>query len=85
MVAGFAVLLPTPRAENGNPGDFEMFFGELDDARAALERARSLRGIDPDRIAIFGHSAGAVLTALLSAAYPARKALRINAAEAIRK
>jgi acetyl esterase/lipase len=64
--AGFAVLLPALRAENGNPGDFEMFYGELDDARAALEHARTLRGIDPDRIVIFGHSAGGVLSALLS-------------------
>lgn len=64
--AGFAVLLPTLRGENGNPGDFSMFYDELDDARAALEAARTLRGIDPDRIVIFGHSAGAILTALLS-------------------
>lgn len=34
--AGFAVLTPMLRGENGNPGDFELLWGEIDDARAAI-------------------------------------------------
>ncbi len=64
--AGFAVMMPTWRGENGNPGDFELFYGEVDDARAAIRWLASRSGIDRDRIATFGHSAGGGVSALLS-------------------
>jgi acetyl esterase/lipase len=66
LEAGFAVLAPAFRGENGNIGEQEMYLGELDDAHAVLERARTLDGIDPDRIVVFGHSSGGILSALLA-------------------
>lgn len=63
---GFAVMIPTLRGENGNPGNFELFYGEVDDARAAiLELAKQPR-IDASRIYTFGHSVGGGISALLS-------------------
>jgi hypothetical protein len=57
---------PAFRGENGNPGDYELAFGELDDARAAIDHARTFRGVDASRIVVFGHSAGGMLAAMLS-------------------
>ena len=67
--AGFAVLMPTLRGENGNPGFHELYFGELDDARAALEWIKTQPELDAAHVYTFGHSAGGVLSALL-ALYP---------------
>jgi len=64
--AGFAVMTPTWRGENGNPGEFELYYGELDDARAAVTWIRARPEVDPDRVFAFGHSAGGVLAALIS-------------------
>ncbi|WP_394836561.1 alpha/beta fold hydrolase [Pendulispora rubella] len=66
LQAGFIVWAPALRGENGNPGDFEFAFGELDDARAAIDFARTLPPADPSRVVIFGHSLGGMLTSLLS-------------------
>lgn len=64
--AGFAVLAPMLRGENGNPGHFEMYFGEIDDARAAVAWVARQPGIDASRIFAFGHSAGGMVAALIS-------------------
>jgi dienelactone hydrolase len=64
--ADFAVLCPSLRGENGNPGHHELFYGELDDARAALRWMAQQPEVDPAHIYTFGHSAGGVLSALLS-------------------
>jgi acetyl esterase/lipase len=64
--AGFAVLTPVLRGENGNPGDFELYYGELDDARAAVAWIRGRPDVDRDHVFAFGHSAGGVLAALIS-------------------
>jgi acetyl esterase/lipase len=64
--AGFNIFCPTFRAENGNPGNHEMFYGELDDARAAIEWLKKQPEVDPHNIFTFGHSAGGVISALLS-------------------
>ena len=53
-------------SENGNPGAFEMFFGEVDDARAAVRWLADQPFVDPDRISTLGDSAGGILSALLS-------------------
>ena len=67
--AGFVVITPMLRGEDGNPGDFECFFGEVDDAIAAGRFVACLPGIDPARVFISGHSAGGTL-ATLSAMMP---------------
>ncbi|MEZ4249178.1 MAG: alpha/beta fold hydrolase [Polyangiales bacterium] len=67
--AGWVVFAPSFRGENGNPGFHELYFGEVDDARAALEHLRALPGVIPEAIVVFGHSAGGVISSLL-ALYP---------------
>jgi hypothetical protein len=64
--AGFAVLLPALRGENGNPGQFEMFWGEVDDGLAAVRWFANQKLIDRERIYTFGHSAGGGISAMLS-------------------
>ena len=64
--AGFIVMTPMLRGENGNPGDFEMYMGEVDDARNAVRWIANQEGVDASHIYTFGHSAGGVISALLS-------------------
>ena len=64
--AGFAVMTPTLRGENGNPGSFELMYGEVDDAEAAVRWLASHPSIDSKRIYTFGHSVGGGISALLS-------------------
>jgi acetyl esterase/lipase len=64
--AGYAVLLPSLRGENDNPGHFELMYGEVDDARAAVQWLAAQPRIDKGRIYTFGHSVGGGISALLS-------------------
>jgi acetyl esterase/lipase/transcription elongation factor Elf1 len=66
--AGFAVMTPMLRGENGNPGDFELFGGEFDDARNAIKWVAQQPEVDASRIYAFGHSAGGGVSAILSLA-----------------
>lgn len=64
--AGFLVFAPTFRGENGNPGNHELLFGELDDLVAAVGYVSSLPDVDGSRIAVWGHGLGGMLSALSS-------------------
>ncbi|QDQ27021.1 prolyl oligopeptidase family serine peptidase [Chitinimonas arctica] len=64
--AGFAVLTPTFRGENGNPGYFELMGGEVDDLLAAIEWGRQQAGVDSERVYVFGHSVGGNLSGLVA-------------------
>jgi pimeloyl-ACP methyl ester carboxylesterase len=64
--AGYAVLLPIFRGENDNPGDFELMYGEVDDARAATAWLAQHPRIASGRIHAFGHSVGGGVAALLA-------------------
>jgi hypothetical protein len=64
--AGFVVYAPAYRGENGNPGHYELFYGELEDARAAVRAAAADPRVDPAGLLVLGHSAGGVLASLLS-------------------
>lgn len=64
--AGFVLFMPMLRGENGNPGFYESFYGEVDDAVAAGDYVKSLPYVDGDRIFIVGHSVGGVLAVLTS-------------------
>jgi dienelactone hydrolase len=66
--AGLVLMIPSFRGENGNPGSFEMFYGEVDDLNAAADRLASLPYVDPERIYLAGHSAGGTLVLLAAAA-----------------
>ena len=64
--AGFVVFSPTYRGEHHNPGYYELFLGEVDDARAALTRLAAFPQVDASRIYAFGYSMGGEIAALLS-------------------
>jgi dipeptidyl aminopeptidase/acylaminoacyl peptidase len=64
--AGFIVMVPTLRGENGEPGAFTLFYDEVDDVLAATEVLAIQPDVDPSRIFVAGHSAGGIL-ALLAA------------------
>lgn len=64
--AGFVVMMPLFRSENGLPGDYSMFYNEVDDVLAAADALAREPDVDPQRIYLAGHSSGASL-ALLAA------------------
>jgi dipeptidyl aminopeptidase/acylaminoacyl peptidase len=64
--AGFVVLAPMLRAENGQPGAFTLFYDELDDVLAAAESLSRQPDVDAGRLYVAGSSAGGTL-ALLAA------------------
>jgi dipeptidyl aminopeptidase/acylaminoacyl peptidase len=64
--AGFVLFMPMLRAENGNPGSYESFLGEVDDAIAAGQFVSALPDVDADNVFVAGHSVGGVLTCLVS-------------------
>lgn len=66
LQGGFLLFMPMLRGENGNPGSFESFYGEVSDALAAGEYVKSLPHVEADHIFLAGHSAGGVLAVLAS-------------------
>jgi dienelactone hydrolase len=64
--AGFVVMMPTVRGENGNPGSYELWFGEVDDVKSATRWLASQPEVDVDRMYLFGHSAGGALATLIA-------------------
>jgi uncharacterized protein len=77
--AGIAALLFDHRGFGDSGGEPDLFrpARQLDDWRAAIECARSLPGIDPERIATFGSSIGGG-NALAAAADDARVAAVVS-------
>jgi len=66
LSAGFAVMLPSWRGENGNPGSYEMCYGEIDDANNALAYLKKLPRVDGAHIYAAGHSIGGTDVMLLA-------------------
>ncbi len=64
--SGFVVMLPAWRGENGNPGNYEMCYGEVDDAIAALDYLSKLKEVDNEMMFAAGHSIGATTVMLLA-------------------
>ncbi|MDQ0454387.1 alpha/beta hydrolase family protein [Rhizobium paknamense] len=64
--AGFIVMMPSMRGENGQTGNFSGFYDEVDDVLAAADRLAHLPGVDRERMFIAGHSVGGVLAMLAS-------------------
>jgi dipeptidyl aminopeptidase/acylaminoacyl peptidase len=64
--AGYVVLTPMLRAENGQPGDFSFLYNEVDDVLAAAAYLSKLPYVDAKRLYLAGPSAGGTL-ALLTA------------------
>ena len=64
--AGYIVFAPAWRGEDGNPGDFQMLYGEVNDASAALDTLAQVPGVDPHRLFAAGHSVGGTTMMLLA-------------------
>ena len=64
--AGFVVLAPSYRGENDNDGNFEYFYGEVEDAENAVKWLATQSYIDAENIYVFGHSIGGGMSLLLS-------------------
>lgn len=62
--AGYHVMVPILRGENGQPGHFSLYYDEVDDVLAAAEAFANLPYVDAERMFIAGHSAGGTLTTL---------------------
>jgi dipeptidyl aminopeptidase/acylaminoacyl peptidase len=62
--AGFVVLAPMLRGENGQPGSFTLFYDELDDVLAAAEFLCKQPDVDASRLHVAGVSAGGTLALL---------------------
>ena len=66
--AGFVVMMPVLRGENGQTGDFTLFYDEVDDVLAAADVLAALPSVDASRIYVCGHSVGGTLTLLATMA-----------------
>ncbi|MCM2291061.1 alpha/beta fold hydrolase [Allorhizobium sp. BGMRC 0089] len=64
--AGYVVMMPTMRGENGQMGIFSGFYDEVSDVLAAAERLAHLPGVDDERVFLAGHSVGGTLALLAS-------------------
>lgn len=62
--AGYIVLAPSYRGEDGSEGEIEVAAGEVDDVLNAVKVLRGLRYVDPKRIAMIGVSHGGIITLL---------------------
>ncbi len=66
--AGYVVMEPMLRGENGQPGNFTLFFDEVEDVLGAAETLRNLPYVDAGRVYVAGHSAGGTLAMLAAMA-----------------
>ncbi|WP_250995862.1 alpha/beta hydrolase family protein [Agrobacterium vitis] len=73
--AGYVVMMPSMRGENGLMGIFSGFYDEVDDVLAAADRLSHLPGVDRERVFLAGHSIGGTLAML-----PAMSTHRFRAA-----
>lgn len=64
--AGYVVMAPILRGENGQAGAYTLFFDEVDDVLAAGAYLSQQPYVDKDRLFVSGHSVGGTL-ALLAA------------------
>jgi dipeptidyl aminopeptidase/acylaminoacyl peptidase len=64
--AGYVVMTPYLRGENGQPGSFTLWYDEVDDVLAAAQYLSERPYVDKERLYIAGTSAGGTL-ALLAA------------------
>jgi dipeptidyl aminopeptidase/acylaminoacyl peptidase len=67
--AGFVLMIPVLRGEDGQPGNFSMFYDEVDDVVNAAEYLRRQPYVEPGSLFVAGHSTGGVLTMLAAMTY----------------
>lgn len=63
---GYIVFAPSYRGENGNSGNFELFLGEVEDAKQSIKWIAKQPFADSTKIYVFGHSVGGGISSLLS-------------------
>lgn len=76
--AGYVVLAPLARGEGGNPGFFECYYGEVDDAVAAGNFVSGRPYVDPAHVFLAGRGTGgtlAILTAMVPSPFAAAVAI----------
>lgn len=73
LEAGYVVFVPAWRAENGNPGSFEMCYGEVVDAVNALNWLSNRPEVDSNEIYGAGNGVGATIIWLLAEMSPKLK------------
>lgn len=59
---GYVVIAPSYRGEDGSEGEIEVADGEVDDAMNAMTALKSVKSVDPKRIAMVGTSHGGIIT-----------------------
>lgn len=62
----FVLVVPGVRGQDGNPGKYEMFYGEIEDLEDARKYIATLPYVDSNRIYVVGHSTGGTKALLLS-------------------
>jgi dipeptidyl aminopeptidase/acylaminoacyl peptidase len=62
--AGYIVMMPVLRGENGQNGEYSMFYNEVDDVLAAADYLAKLPAVDAGHLYVAGHSVGGTLTLL---------------------
>jgi dipeptidyl aminopeptidase/acylaminoacyl peptidase len=77
--AGFVVMLPSFRGENGQAGNYSGFYDETSDALSAAAYLENLPGIDKDRLYLAGHSNGGTLALLAGMTRRFKAAVPISA------
>jgi dienelactone hydrolase/DNA-directed RNA polymerase subunit RPC12/RpoP len=68
--AGYVVMIPMLRGENGLKGSYSLFYNEVDDVLAAADALAKLPYVDAKRIYLAGHSNGGTLTLLTALTTP---------------
>jgi dipeptidyl aminopeptidase/acylaminoacyl peptidase len=63
-------MLPNRRGENGQPGNFTMFYDEVEDVISAAVYLRTQPYVDQRRLYVAGASTGGTLTMLAALACP---------------
>jgi dienelactone hydrolase len=62
--AGYVVMIPMLRGENWQPGNYSLFYDEVNDVLAAADALAKLPYVDGKRLYLAGHSNGGTLTLL---------------------
>ena len=62
--AGFVVMMPALRGENGQAGDYSMFYNEVSDVLQAANFLSKVPYVDAKHIFLAGHSVGGTLAQL---------------------
>src|SRR5579871_3225630 len=62
--AGYIVMMPVLRGENGQQGEYSLFYDEVNDVVDAAEYLAKLPSVDAKHLYVAGHSVGGTLTML---------------------